>query len=255
VVQAADGEIRADREFGAFVVGGRVNFSRTSYGPTTMVGPVMVDNTHQSNWTAGTGLRVGYRVTPILTAFVDGSAGYQLYDAPSPDFLVKLDAADYEVRTGLSAAVNSTLEAEASVGVGYRNFTDPVLSDALALLYDASVTVRPDETVTMTAAFTTGFGAPGAGSGGTARLEYEATGDIAYQVNPWLALRASAGWRYALLLGTPETERGYDAGVGADYRLNEFATLTADYGYSFAETTPNPAEDAHRVSVGVTISR
>ena len=251
-VFAGDGEASISRDFGPLIFTGRVNGSRTVYGPTTLVGPVLVDNTHQSNWTVGAGLRVGYRITPILTAFVDGSAAYQSYDAPSPTLMVKLDAADYQVRSGVSVNYLDLLEAETSLGYGLRRFADPMLGETSALLYDASLTFRPDETLEIKGAFTTSFGAPGPDSGGTARLEYAATGDISYVVNPWLKLRAAAGWSHAFLIGTADTEMAWNAGLGADYILNEFTTLTGDYTYSYGQATPDPPEDSHRVTVGVT---
>lgn len=255
LVFSGDGEVSASKELGQFVVTGRVNGGRQTFGSMTMVDMSTIDNTHQNNWRAGAGLRVGYKVTPILTAFVDGSVGYQWYDAASPVYLVPLDAADYQVRTGVSATWNSVLEAEASIGYGLRRFADPMLGEAGSLLYDASITMRPDETIEAKGTFTTTFGAPGAGSGGTARLEYAASGDISYRVNPWLSLRASAGARYAQLIGTATTERGVNAGVGADYVLNEFTTINADYAYAWNETNPGPVGDEHRVTVGVTLSR
>jgi hypothetical protein len=247
-----DAEASVSRDVGPLIFTGRVNGSRTLYGPTTLVGPVLVENTHQSNWTAGTGLRVGYKVTPILTAFVDASAGYQWYDAPSPTLLVKFDAADYQVRSGVSVKWHDVLEGETSIGYGSRRFAEPMLGESSAILYDASLTFRPDETIEIGGAFSTSFGAPGPESGGVARLEYTATGDIGYIVNPWLKLRASAGWSHAQLIGTADTETGWNAGAGADYVLNEFTTFTGDYTYSVSQTPPDPPEDSHRVTVGIT---
>jgi len=255
LVLDASGEASISREFGQFVLTGTLDGSRTSYGETILSGGIPADNSHQSNWRAGAALRLGYRVTPILTAFVDGRVGYQQYDAASPTYLVKFDAADYEGRVGLSGKWNEMLEAEASVGYGQRRFVDASFGSAASMLYDASVTFRPDETLEIRGAFETTFGAPGPDSGGTARLQYAATGDLAYRVNPWLRWRASAGWMQAQLIGTATTENGHDAGLGADYLLNEHTTLTADYAYSYRETTPNPGEDSHRVTLGVTFSR
>jgi hypothetical protein len=251
-VLTGDAEASVSRDVGPLVFTGRLNGSRTLYGPTTLVGPVLVDNAHQSNWTAGTSLRVGYRVTPILTAFVDGSVGYQWYDAPSPTLLVKFDAADYQVRSGLSVKWHDVLEGETSIGYGLRRFAEPTLGETSAILYDASLTFRPDETLDIRGAFATGFDAPGPDSGGVARLEYATTGDIGYVVNPWLKLRASAGWSHAQLVGTADTETGWNTGMGADYVLNEFTTLTGDYIYSVSRKAANPPEDSHRVTVGVT---
>jgi opacity protein-like surface antigen len=254
-VFSGDGEASLQRDFGPLVFTGTVNGARTVYGETTLVDTSTVDNSAQNNWRVSGSLRVGYRVTPIVTAFVEGTAGYQWYDVPSPSYLVKLDAADYQVRAGLSAEWNDVWKAEASVGYALRRFAEPSFGDTSALLYDASVTYRPDETVEINGEFTTSFDAPGPDSNGTARLEYAAQGDVAYLVNPWLKLRATAGWTYAQLVGTTDTERSYNLGAGADYVLNEFTTLTADYNYSNSESPPNPAEDAHRVTVGVTFHR
>ena len=255
LVLKGDGELSAARELGPLIFTGRLNGSRSVYGPTTMIGPVETDNTHQSNWVGGVGLRVGYRVTPLLTAFVDGSVGHQWYDAVSPTYLVRLDATDYQARTGLSVAINEVLEAEASIGYGLRRFDEAALGEASSLLYDGSVIFRPDETLELKGTFSTTFGAPGADSGGTARLEYAAVGDVAYTVNPWLKLRASAGWRHAELIGTADTETAWNAGVGADYVLNEVTTVNADYVFTRSQSTPDPAEDAHRVTLGLTFHR
>lgn len=255
LVISGDGEIKGSKQFGQFVLSGRANGSRTMYGVTTLVDSSTVDNSHQSNWTAGGGLRLGYRVTPILTAFVDGSVSHQWYDAISPTFLVKLDATDYQARTGLSAKWSEVIEGEASIGYGLRRFTEAALGEAGSVLYDASITYRPDETIEAKAGFSTTFGAPGPGSGGTARLEYAATGDVAYTVNPWLRVRTSAGATHAQFIGTPDTETTYNAGVGADYLLNEFATVTADYGFTHTESTTSPPADEHRITLGLTLSR
>ena len=186
----------------------------------------------------GAGLRVGYRVTPLLTAFVDGSVGHQWYDVVSTTYL---EARRSIIRRAPGCRSPSTTcsEAEASIGYGLRRFDDASLGEASSLLFDGSVIYRPDETLGLEGTFTTGFGAPGPDSGGTARLEYAAVGDVAYTVNPWLKLRASAGWRHAALIGTADTETGWNAGVGLDYVLNEYTTLNADYVYSQSQSTPS----------------
>ena len=255
LVVSGDGEVQIERELGPLVFTGRGNAARTVYGPTTLLDASVVDNSYQNNWRAGGGLRLGYRVTPILTAFVDGSVEHQWYDGISPTYLVKLDATDYEGRIGASVKWHELLEAETSIGYGLRRFAEPALGEASSVLYDASLTFRPDETLEIRGAFTTSFGAPGANSAGTARLEYAATGDVAYRVNPWLRLRASAGWRHAELIGTTDTDSGYSAGLGADYLLNEHTTLTGDYAYSYGQATPSPATDEHRVTLGIAFSR
>lgn len=255
LVGTAETQAEVTRELGFFEVGLRGSASRTVYGPTTRTDGSVVDNSEQNNWKAGAGLRLGYAVTPILTAFVDGSAGYHFYDLPSPAYLEKLDAADYAVRAGLNAQWTSVLEAEASIGLGLRQFASPIFPEVVSTLYDARLTFRPDETVTLGGTLSTSIGEPGPNSGGLARVEYAAAADASYQLNTWVRFRAAAGWRQALLVGTANTETGYNAGIGLDYLLNEFATLTADYAYGWSRATPNPAEERHQVTLGVTFSR
>jgi hypothetical protein len=252
---SGDASAEVTHDFGLLTVGLRGDAERTVYGPSTLSGGALSDNSDQNTWQFGTGLRIGYKVTPILTAFVDGSAGYQMYDLASPTYGAKLDAADYAVRTGLAAKWNEVLEAEASVGVGLRRFTETGFSDIVSQLYDASITFRPDETLEFRGALATTVGAPGPDSGGTARIEYAVTGDVGYQVNPWLKLRGNAGYSYAILADTTDIETGYSVGTGADYLLNEHVTVTADYVYANSTSAPDPAEEEHRVTVGMTLKR
>ena len=96
---------------------------------------------------------------------------------------------------------------------------------------------------------------PGTTSGAVAKLEHAATGALSYQLNPWLRLRASAGWSMARYEGIDTRENKWGVGVGADYLLNEHTDLTADYSFERSETTPEPATDEHQVTVGVRFHR
>ena len=254
-VWSGGGNLELARALGPLVVTARGDVLRTVYGPTTQIDASEVDNTERSNWRAGTGLRLGYRITPVLTPFIDASIGYQWYDAPSAAHLVRLDAMDLEARAGISAQWLSVLEAEASVGYGIRSFADPSLDESGTLLVDASITARPDETIELRGSLSTSHGAPEPGSDATARLEYAATAGLAYRVNPWLALRTSAGWTHTELIGTTDTEDSHTFGIGADFLLNEHTSLTADYGYTSTVASPEPAEDEHRVTLGIVLRR
>lgn len=241
---------------GRLVTTARGSAARSVYGPTTLQNGTQIDNSSNNNWRIGTGLRIGYKVTPILTAFVDGSLGYQAYNSASPTYGVKLDGTDYAIRGGLSSKWSEVLEAEASVGLGLRRFTYGAADDIVSHLYDASVTFRPDETLTMRAALATTVGAPGANASGAARIEYAATGDMTYRVNPWVTLRGSAAYRYAIFSDSTTTETGYSVGTGADYLVNENVSVSGDYRYGVTTTAPaNTTEAEHRVTVGVTVKR
>lgn len=231
----------------------RLDASRSVYGETTLADASIIDNSSNNNSVYGAGIRLGHKLTPIVTAFVDASALYNDYDNPSPTLLVQLDGPEYALKGGFSAEWGNVLAGEASVGVGLRRF-DAGLSDVTATLYSATAVFRPDETLTFTGSFDTSIGAPGPNGSGSARIEYVASSDVSYIVNPWLTLRGSASWRQATFAGSANTETGYSVGAGADYLLSEQMTVNADYQYSHAEATGSVAVDTHKVTAGVTFS-
>lgn len=255
VVVSGDGEIRAARDLGAFNLAVRGSAGREVYGETVYDDNSTSDNSFQSTTAYGAGARLGYELTPGLVAFVDVEADYLAYDAPSPSLLVKLDNVTYAGRGGLSAKFSETLQLEGSLGLGYTDLTDGALGDFSAVLYDAKAVFRPDETLTLTGAFTTTISQPGTTSGATAKLTYAATGQIEYLVNPWLKLRADAQWSEAHYQGIDNDEYKWGLGAGADYLLNEHTDLTADYSFVRTEKTPDPATDEHQVTVGVKFHR
>jgi hypothetical protein len=243
------------RELGPFEAELRANAGRTVFGETTYDDATTTSNDFQNTTVAGAGARLGYRLTPGITAFVDGEAGYEAYDEASPTLLVKLDNLTYEARAGLNAQVLTVLELEGSLGLGYRDFGDTTLDDFTAVLYDGKAILRPDETLTLTGTFSTALESPGTTSGATAKVTYAATAEATYQVNPWLRLRGSAGWSEAHYQGIATDEYRWSVGAGADYLLNEHMDATADYTWAQSTTTPAPAEDEQRLMLGITIHR
>jgi hypothetical protein len=254
-VLAGTAEAGVTHTVGSFDLSARGNVGRTVNGPTTLAGGVIQDNSWENTTTVGAGLRASYPVTPLIGVFVDGSARYQFFDGPSPTLLAKLDGSTLAAKVGVSYALNSVLSAEASVGVGVRQF-DAGFPDATGTLYDARISFRPDETLTFNASLSTDFTPPAEAATGVARLKYTAAADVAYKVNPWLVLRASADGYTAKTVGAVGYETGYGLGAGADYLLNRHATLTADYTFDHKESGPPAlATDTHRLMLGVTFSK
>lgn len=243
------------RRFGKFTLDLRGSLDRNVSGPTTLVGPVTQDNADQNTTAVGSGLRLGFAATPIWTLFADAQADRTVYDAPSRALLVKLDGTTYSLKTGATGKWHDVLELEGSVGVALRKFDDAGVSDVVATLYDARIVFRPDPTLTLTASLSSSVDAPGTRSGGSARIDYAALGEVEYQVNRWLSLRGSVGWNSASFAGTDVTESGNSLGLSAAYRLNTHTSLTADYAFTRRETTLVPAESTHMIALGLRLSR
>jgi hypothetical protein len=223
-------------------------------GPTTLDDLSTVDNSDKSFWEGGATLRLGYELTPLLGAFIEGEASAQKFDAVDPTLLKFLDGREYQLRAGLSYAYGSIVSAEASIGRGWLDYLDGTLTDTQSWVYNGSVTFRPDETLSLIGALETSMD-PSANTPGDTDVGVTLSGNAAYTVNPWLTLRASGAWDRTVTLGTGDNSWSLDAGVGVDYRSSRHIVWSADYMYGRDYAPPVPLNDTHTVSVGVRVNR
>ncbi|HWA19944.1 MAG TPA: outer membrane beta-barrel protein [Devosia sp.] len=232
----------------------RGSLGRSIHGETTLDDSSTIDNSAENDWRVGAGARLGYKLTPLLTPFIDGGVEWQRFDAPSPSLLVYLDALTYTAKAGVSYRHDTTLSAEAAAGIAWRDYTDPSLTDAAGFTADASVTFRPSETLTLDASLDTAL-APSELTPGDTVTSYVAAGSATYIVNPWITLRGSAGWSSEHTLGTGDVTTIASVGAGLDYKVTDHAALTADYAFSRTDAPPDPVEDTQAISVGVKFLR
>lgn len=248
------GELGVTRQFGKFNLGIGGGVNRTVYGPTDRTDTGLTDNSDQNYWSANANLRLGYQITPILEVFGEGEVQRDIFDLPTASLGLYPNATNRTLRAGVSGKWNNIWSASGSVGIGERVFDEATLGAIRAYLYGASVSYTPDPTVTITAGLETALAPAGADTQGNARIQYTASADAQYVVNSWLRLRASADWSTSELVGTGTTERRFALGTGADYTLNAYTSLNADYGYANTDNS-NGNTQTHQVSLGVTISR
>jgi hypothetical protein len=248
-------DVGVTRQFGRFNIGVTGGAQRNVYGATTRTDGSVTDNSEENYWALDSGLRVGYQMTPIFEVFGQAGLGRDIFDLPSSALGIRADATDATLKGGVTGRWNGILEATASAGVGLRRFDTAGLSEVVTQLYDAQIRFTPDPTWRMTAGFATTVAPPGPNAGGTTRVDYAANAELAYTVNSWLGLRALADWHAARFEGSANTETGYGLGAGADYKVNAHTALSADYGYDHADSTANGVQQAHRVTVGITLSR
>jgi hypothetical protein len=240
---------------------GRLDFSlkgsleRDLYGPTTLKGGTSLDNTDQNNTQVGGSLRLGFQVTPVFQVFGEAGATRTLFDTASTSLGTKLDGTQYSLLAGVAAAWGDELSASVSAGVGVERFDDASLGDVRAALYDANLTYKPTEVLTLTGDFSSAIAPPGPNGTGTAQINYQATAGAAYLINEWLAARASLDWQNITYAGTANSDNSYGFGVGADYLVNRQTRLSADYTFSRATVTPNPAVDTQTFSLGLTFQK
>lgn len=244
---------QVEKTAGYFVLTARGEVGRISYGPTTRDDGTVQDNAADSETTLGGSFRLGFRLTPRLTVFADGSHQYELFDAPTSAGY-KLDGTTDVLRGGVSAQLGRFITAEGSLGVGLRRYAVAGLPEISSNLYAAKLSYQPNETFSLSAAFDSKLAPPKASSAGLARVQYQASLAGRFMINDWLALRASAAWSSTQTVGTGDVDNSIGYGLGVDYRINRHATLAADYTFTRANTSPDPTKDEHRITLGLVIS-
>ena len=249
------GDLGVTRQFGKFNIGVTGSADRDVYGETTLRNGMVIDNADQKVWSMATGLRVGFQITPIFEVFGRAGVERDVFDLRSASLGVKPDATTTSLEAGVTGRWSEVLEATASTGFKLRRFDATSLGEVSAQTYDAKLVFRPDPTLQLTTGFTTTVAPPGPDEGGTTRIGYDANAELAYTVNSWLALRALANWNRASFVGSSATESGYGWGAGGDYKVNAHTAVTADYNYDQSETSSSGKQDAHQVTLGVTLSR
>jgi hypothetical protein len=252
ITGSVGGEV--ERRMGRFNLGIQGDLARTLYGPTTRTDTGVTDNSSQNVWQADASLRLGLEATPIFDVFAEAALGRDWFDH-APASGVKADATSRSLRAGISGDWNGIWSASASFGIGHHDFDAASLGDITTRLYDASLTYSPDSTINLTAALSTTVTPTGSDTTGTARVAHVASADLAYTVNSWLRLRASADWGYSWLDGSTETERSHGLGAGADYKVNSQTAVSADYNYVHRDNSVSGLFDSHTVSLGVTVKR
>ena len=242
-----------ERQFGLFNVAVSAVVARNAYGETRLIDGSTRDDSDQNYWSTDGTLRVGYQATPIFEVFGEAGMGRDSFDSASA--ANSADATDTTLRAGVSGNWNERLLASASTGLAFRRFDAESLDSLRTQVYDASLTYALDPTLALKAGFTTTVAPPGPDASGTARVEYEATAEANYTINSWLALRAGAAWSYAEYTGSNDTADGYGFSAGADYQVNSRAAINADYDYAYSDSQNAGVQDAHRISLGLTVSR
>lgn len=249
------GNLGVTRQFGKFNIGVTGAAERNVYGTTTLTNGGVNDNSEQNAWALDAGLRVGFQITPIFEVFGKAGVGRDLFDLPSTALGFKPDATTATLEGGVTGRWHGILEATASTGVVLRRFDEASLGEVRTQIYDAQLSFTPNPTLRVTGGISTTVAPPGPTGSGSTRIGYGANAAVAYTVNSWLALRALADWSQASFVGSGGTESGYGLGVGSDYKVNAHTAVTADYNFDQSESSASGVQDAHQMTLGITLAR
>ena len=247
-------------ELGVTYAAGRAGYaltgsvSRQYVGDTGLAGGGTQSNASR-NW-SGFGLtaRASYKLTPILSAFLQASASRAYYDAVNAGLGAVADNWTYEGRVGIEGAWSNGVEAGLYGGYGLTDYDSGLVADGGGYVIGGSLAMPFLKSGEITASLETGLTPTGSVPGATTKVSYDGTLGVSYLVNDWFTLRGALGGSWAVYPGSSYDERGLSAGAGIDWTLGTHIALNADYSFG-ATFTPTAEDLSHTVSVGMTIQR
>lgn len=255
VTVSGDANVALAHRFGKLNGEIRASYARSTSGETQLIDETWQDNSPLDNTNIGAGLRLSYELTPIITAFVDGSVNRNIFDNDSLILLASQSSTSYALRAGLSGNWKDVITAQVSAGLGNIKYDSDILEDVPTTLLDANITYRNGKGLDINASFTSDVRPADPSSLVSTRVSYATMLMANYQINDWLVGRASVGAGWAQNIGLPDIERSFSAGVGADYILNKQTNISADYSFGTLETEALGKRESHRFELGVTFSR
>jgi hypothetical protein len=201
----------------------------------------------------GTGLRVGYMVSPRFDLFVDGSYRWIRYDeTPNLD----RDNEGYAIRAGAGIDITSILFGEVQVGWetvdynanGLDDRTSPSVAAGLtwnvtpltSVLFDASAEI--DETTVSQD-----------GEQASGKFQTNVRMSVWHELRRNVLLNAYAGYIRDDFDGIDRTDDRYRVGAGARYLINR--NFYVDGNYTFVTRTSDDSDvefDRNQVRIGIT---
>jgi len=231
------------------------NISRRLMSETILVGNVVQDNSSSNTTKLGASFRASYKLSPIISAFVQGDIAQNWFDAASPVSGLYQNGPDIGALAGLSGNWRDVLGAQISVGYGLRRFDDPGIAQLASVLYGLDLSYTPNNTLSAQASFASAINPENTNNGTPASISYTAKGNIGLAVSSTFGLRASATGNWLVPVNGAETVTSYSAGAGADFKINKQTNINLDYLYTKLEQPPAAPKDQQAITLGMTFSR
>lgn len=255
LILSGSGNLAVTRTIGRVDIALRGGLNRQVYGETALQGGAVVDNSGRNKFGAETSLRASLPITRTVSMFVEGGITRDIYDTASPSLGVRLDSWTYAARAGLSGNWHNAVQGEVAVGYGLRRFDSATLNAAPAWLASASLTYHPEERLSFTAGLSSAFTTPETGTAVVTEVDYIANLAAQYRVNSRWKLRASLSGQRSTFGGAVPDGWSASAGAEADFALNKYTSVTADYLFTAGQSSGAAQESSHQIGLGVRYGR
>ncbi len=217
-------------------------------------GGASVDQGYRTNTRAQVTGRLGLR-TGVVTPFVEASLARRQYDRVLDNNGLRRSVTELAAVGGLSFAHGERLSGEASTGWLQAWVDDPALADVGTWTADGSLVWAASPLTTVTAGFATSL-SPTTSASSSGTLRREATTGIAYAWRPNVTLTADAAAALVDYLGRGRRDTELRLGLGAAWRPNRLAEISARYEHErVASTNAGSSYGDHAVRLQMRLQR
>lgn len=179
----------------------------------------------------GAKFRTSYRVSDAVSPFVEVGYDWRRYDAGMDALGYQRDSSGYAGRGGLTLNFSKLLTGEASLGYGLRQYQDPRLPKASAVLTDASLTWMPTPLTTVTGRAATALN-DSVLAGASADINHTYTIDIAHSLTRAVTLGVTATYALDDYVGQPVRDAAITETARAEYHVNRHIVLKASASHT-----------------------
>ena len=214
------------QKFGDLELSLHGTLDRTAYQNATLADGSIEDLASDDYDDWGLRARAAYRISPVITPFVEGVIDTRRYD-DVVDFNGYARSSNGALgRAGVTLALTGQLTGDASLGYGERQYQDARLPELAAPLIDASLiwSATPLTTITLKTS-TNLFDTTNPGDSGAVSRSY--TIDVSHALLRNLTLGANAGFTTDVYAGAPLHDSIASFGAHADYNVTRDIVLRA----------------------------
>jgi hypothetical protein len=231
-VQYTDGNasVSGYREFDRLRISASVHYTTLNYQNVPLDNGVQYDEKSRDETILSESVRADYAVSPNLALFVSATPNQAMFVQQPPTVPLDYNSTGYELLTGVNFQITHLITGE--IGVGYYNqrYADKAFSTVGGADYNASIKYYVTQLMTLTFRAqhqVAGSGIPQSPStninGGSATIDYELLRNV--------VLSGTGGVSIYDYPGLSRTDKIYNAGLRATYRLNRIVSIAARYNY------------------------
>lgn len=244
-----------NQKFGRLDLSLHGSLDRTVYGDTSYSDGAVDDLSSDDFNDWGLRGRATWRVSPVLTPFLDVLVDSRLYDAREDQFGYQRSSDGIAVRVGGEIDLSKVLTGSVDIGYGLRNYQNPRLANVTSPLFDASLTWTATP-LTSVALKSVSSIAETTQAGAAADVQHTTTLEVDHALRRWLALCGTVSYATDLYAGLPWRDATTTFGLSASYNINRDVVLKASASRQFyVSNQPGTNYTATILMMGVKLQR